>query len=200
MTRMFRLATLTATIVATASAAGAQETYRITDGRIAVVCSLTVGGSFEAKTRNLSGRLSVPPADGAAVSLPGTFQVDFQTLETGIGLRDRHMRANYLEVDKGDDFAMATFSDLRLESLDGKTGFTGTLKLHGQSRLVKGTAKLQRRDGSIRVQAQFPLRLSEFQIPSPTYLGVGVRDEVQVTVILTAFPGTSHFVGTQSRR
>jgi polyisoprenoid-binding protein YceI len=182
-------AILLAITVATASATRAQDAYRVTGGKISVACSLTVGGGFEATTKSLTGELSVQPATGAA-AVQGTLQVDFQTLETGIGLRDKHMREWYLQVDKGEDFSTATLGDLRIEKLDGKTTFSGTLKVHGQSKQVSGTAELQRHDGSVRVQARFPLRLSEFQIPSPTYLGVGVRDEVQVSVTLTAVPGT----------
>jgi polyisoprenoid-binding protein YceI len=194
------VAVLIVTTLATASAARAQEPYSVAGGKITVVCSLTVGGNFEATTKSLSGELSVPPAAGDAVAIQGTFQVDFQTLETGIGLRDRHMRRAYLEVDKGQEFSMGTLSNLRIEKLEGKTTFKGTLRLHGQYKDVSGTAELQRRDRSIRVQARFPLRLSEFQIPTPAYLGVGVRDEVQVNVTLTAVPGASHVVADGSSR
>jgi hypothetical protein len=47
---------------------------------------------------------------------------------------------------------------------------------------------LQQRDGRIKVQAQFALKVSDFEIPAPTYLGVGVRDEIQIKVALTATP------------
>jgi polyisoprenoid-binding protein YceI len=193
-------AVLLSIIVTTASATRAQDTYRVTGGKIAVACSLTVGGGFDATTKYLSGELSVTSAPGNPVTLQGTLHVDVQTLETGIGLRDRHMRQEYLQVDKGEDFSAATFSDLRIEKLEGKTTFSGTLRLHGQSRPVSGTAELQRRDGSIRVQTRFPLRLSEFQIPSPTYLGVGVRDEIQVSVTLAAVPGANQVAGDRSNR
>jgi polyisoprenoid-binding protein YceI len=191
MNQVRSAAILLAMILATASATRAQEAYHVTGGKIDVACSLTVGGGFDAISKSLSGELSVPPAAGTAVAVQGTLRVDFQTLETGIGLRDRHMREEYLEVGRGEDFSTATFSDLRIEKLDGKTVFTGTLSLHGQSKGVSGSAELQRRDGSVRVQARFLLRMSEFQIPSPTYLGIGVRDDMQVSVTLTAVPSTT---------
>jgi polyisoprenoid-binding protein YceI len=196
---------LLATMLATASATRAQDTYHVTGGKIVVACSLTIGGTFEATTKSLSGELNVPPAavasiSDAAVAIQGTLHVDFQTLETGIGLRDRHMRQEYLQVDRGEDFSTTTFTDLRIVKLEGKTTFEGTLKLHGQSKHVSGTAELQRRDGSVRVQARFPLRISEFQIPSPTYLGVGVRDEIHVSVALTAVPGTGQVASNRSSR
>jgi polyisoprenoid-binding protein YceI len=70
--------------------------------------------------------------------------------------------------------------------LSGKATFTGTLALHGQKKAIAGTADLRPQDGKIHVDAHFPVRVSDFQIPKPTYLGVGVRDEVQINVSLTA--------------
>lgn len=164
----------------------AAESYRISGGEVTVLCPLTVGGSFEAKTKTLSG--DIAPAADASGAVSGTLKVELQTLETGIGIRDRHMRNNYLEVEKGPGFSTATIDDIRVEKLDGKTTFTGVLTLHGQKKKVSGAADLQQRDGRIKVQAQFALKVSDFEIPAPTYLGVGVRDEIQIKVALTATP------------
>jgi polyisoprenoid-binding protein YceI len=180
------VATLVVLAAGVASRAHATDTYRIAGGEVAVVCPLTVGGSFEAKTKNLSGDLA--PTSGQPGAVGGTLKVDLQTLETGIGIRDHHMKSNYLQVEKGPDFSVATFDDLRVEKLEGKTVFSGNLTLHGQRKAITGTADLQQKDGRIRVQAQFALKVSDFQIPAPTYLGVGVRDEIQIKVTLTAVP------------
>jgi len=107
------------------------------------------------------------------------------------------MRENYLEVEKGPEFAVATVDQIRVEKLDGKSKFSGTLLLHGQRQAVTGTAELQQRDGRIRVQAQFPIKVSAFQIPKPTYLGVGVRDEIQIKVVMTVEPTPSHVAARQ---
>jgi polyisoprenoid-binding protein YceI len=194
------VAGVVAIILATASVTRAQDSYRVTGGRVAVACSLTVGGGFEATTKSLGGELSVPSAPGVAGAIQGTLHVGFETLETGIGLRDRHMRGEYLQVERGEDFSTATLTDLRLEKLEGKTTFTGTLTLHGQSKPISGTAELQRRDRSVRVQARFSMRMSEFQILIPAYLGIGVRDEIQVSVTLMAVPGTGLLAGNTSSR
>jgi len=167
-----------------AAPAGASDAYKVSSGEITVMCPLTVGGSFEAKTKNLSG--DVTPASDEQGAVRGALKVELQTLETGIGIRDRHMKNNYLEVEKGPGFATATIEDIRVEKLEGKTVFTAMLSLHGQKKKVSGAAELQQKDGKIRVQAQFPVKVSEFEIPAPTYLGVGVRDEIQIKVSLLA--------------
>lgn len=167
--------------------ASADEPLRITGGEVAVVCPLTVGGSFEAKTTAVNGEVT-PAASGA---IKGALVVDLIKLETGISLRDRHLRNNYLEVQKGAGFAVAKLENIKVEKLPGKTTFRGTLQLHGQQHEVTGTADVQQDGKGYKLEATFPVRVSEFQIPEPTYLGVGVQDEVTIRVTLTAAPAAA---------
>jgi polyisoprenoid-binding protein YceI len=176
-----------------AGAAFAQDTYRVSDGEVTVVCPLTVGGSFEARTKNVSGQVGSAPDRSGTV--PGAVKVDLQTLETGIGLRDRHMRDKYLEVNKGPEFAVATIEGIKVDKKEGKTSFNGTLLLHGQRKAIAGSAELKEQNGRIRVQAEFPLSVSQFAIPQPTYLGVGVKDQIQVKVSMTAEPAPTQTTG-----
>ena len=184
-------------ITGAAASAGAADAYKVSGGEVTVMCPLTVGGSFEAKTKNLSG--DVAPADGQG-TVRGALKVELQTLETGISIRDRHMKNNYLEVEKGPAFATATIEDIRVEKMEGKTVFSAMLSLHGQKKKVTGAAELQQKDGKIRVQAQFPVKVSEFEIPAPTYLGVGVKDEIQIKVSLMAVPAGAQPVATTGVR
>jgi polyisoprenoid-binding protein YceI len=182
-------------VVGIASPSRAADAYKVSGAEVVVVCPLTVGGSFEARTKSVSGEVAASAAEPG--NLSGALRVDLQTLETGIAVRDRHMRDNYLEVEKGPEFAVATFDQIRVEKLHGKSTFKGTLLLHGQKQEVTGTADLQQRDGRIRVQAQFPIKVSAFQIPKPTYLGVGVRDEIQIKVVMTVEPTANHVASTR---
>jgi len=173
-------------VVGLANPPAVADTYKVSGAEVVVVCPLTVGGSFEARTKSVSGEVTASAAEPG--NLTGALRVDLQTLETGIAVRDRHMRDTYLEVEKGPEFAVATVDQIRVEKLDGKSTFKGTLLLHGQRQEVTGTADLQQRAGRIRVQAQFPIKVSAFQIAKPTYLGVGVRDEIQIKVVMTVEP------------
>ena len=185
--RSIQIACVAAFAVLTAAGAGfAQDIYRVSGGEVTVVCPLTVGGSFEAKTKTVSGEVASAP--NASGTVGGSIKVDLQTLETGIGLRDRHMRENYLEVNKGPEFSVATIEGIKIDRKDGRTSFNGTLLLHGQRKEISGTAELKDQNGHLRVQAQFPLSVSQFAIPKPTYLGVGVKDEIEVKVTMTAEP------------
>ena len=165
--------------------AGAQSTaWRITSGELVVLCPLTVGGSFEARTSSVSGQLAVDTAQPSR--LTGEIAVDLKTLDTGISLRNTHMRENYLEVGKGEGFERAVLSEIVVKgdaaTVTGATTFTATLLVHGTRKPVSGQARITRAGADVRVEASFPVNLPDFGIPEPRYLGVGVKDQVQVKV------------------
>jgi polyisoprenoid-binding protein YceI len=113
--------------------------------------------------------------------------VDLRTLDTGIGLRNEHLRENYLEVDKGPGFETATLSEIDLNGFnadapEGKGSFAGLLTLHGVRKTVTGTVDVRQAGAGLRVKAAFPVDLSEYSIRKPRYLGIGVKDAVQVEV------------------
>jgi polyisoprenoid-binding protein YceI len=162
--------------------------WTATTGEVRVTCPLTIGGSFEARTTALTGRVS---ARTGSTSLDGEISVDLKTLDTGIGLRNRHMLDNYLEVQKGGDFDTAAMSQIDIGAFDsgitdGTRPFTARLRLHGTTQAVAGTAKLITHGSSVRVEASFPLRISDYGIAEPRHLGVGVRNEIAVHVVFLA--------------
>ena len=182
-TPYWQVLALVSVLVASPAIAQAPS-WRVASGEITVQCPLTVGGSFEAKTNSLAGELRVDPAQAAKLS--GELSVELRTLDTGISLRNTHMREHYLEVGRGEGFERAVLGDIVLgadpATVSGSTTFTATLLVHGISKPVAGTARITRNGNEVRVDAAFPVRLSEFGIPDPRYLGVGVKDQVQVKV------------------
>ena len=192
MTTTRRFAALALASLALAVTAAAGESWTLTAGEVRVRCRLTMGGSFDAVTSQISGALR--PGDAGA---PGQVRVRLDSLDTGIELRNRHLRETYLEVDRGDEFREAVLSAVELAepfppgARSHETGFRGLLSLHGIERRVEGEARLVRRDGRVRVEAEFPLSLAEFAIPPPRYLGVGVRDELRITVSFDAVIASS---------
>jgi polyisoprenoid-binding protein YceI len=159
--------------------------WRVGQGDVRVICPLTIGGSFEAKTAALRGSV-IASANGSR-TLDGSLAVDLRTLDSGINLRNEHLREKYLEVNKGTGFDTATLSAIDLTGLspvapEGKGSFTGLLTVHGVAKTVSGAVDVRRAAGGLRVKASFELDLSDYGIAKPRYLGVGVTNTVQVEV------------------
>jgi polyisoprenoid-binding protein YceI len=170
---------------ATIVAAG---TWPVGQGDVRVMCPITVGGSFDAKTTALSG--SVTASASGSPAFEGSLAVDLRTLDTGISLRNDHLREKYLEVDKAPGYDKAVLSEIDLKGLkadapDGKGAFTGSLTLHGVKKTVTGPVEVRKAGTGLRVKASFPVNLSDYNISEPSYLGVGVKNTVQVEVTFT---------------
>jgi len=178
-------------LLATGVFAAEGPSWRLEKGEVKVLVPLKPGGAFAATTTALSGTLTLEGAKPAR--LVGDVSIDLATIDTGIGLRNQHLRENYLEVAKGEGYNKAVLSEIQLaeasgESFDGATPFTGTLLLHGVKRPVAGTAEIHSEGTSRRVRAEFPVELSEWAVKTPEYLGVGVGSRLLVKVNLTATP------------
>lgn len=189
MRRLLTTAAATGVVAAAATLHALAPAWRTGSAEVIVSCPLTVGGHFDAKTKALEGRLDVDPANPSR--LTGTLAVDLSTLETGISLRDSHLRERYLEVGKGEGYRRAVLSDVVLvsrqaASFSGRTNFTATLLVHGATKPVAGEATVTRSGRTVKVDATFPISLNGFAIPEPRYLGVGVRDQVRVRATFVA--------------
>ena len=164
------------------------QTWQVASGRVAVVCPLTVGGRFEAKTAAVKGQATVTEGETAVA---GSFVVDLRTLDTGIGLRNTHLRDNYLEVSRGAGYDTAVLDNIVLDASPpprGKTatvGFKGVLTLHGRGNPVTGTAEVTYKPDSMDVKVKFPMKIDVYEISRPTYLGVGVSNQIDVEVRAT---------------
>jgi len=175
----------TVLLLLTLTTAVTPDPWRVQHGDIRVICPMTVGGSFDARTTALSG--SVTAAGSAA--LEGNFAVDLRTLDTGIGLRNDHLRDRYLEVNRGPGYDTATVSHIDLSGVDphapdGKGSFTGLLTLHGVTKPIAGSVDVRQARGDLRIKASFPVNLSDYGIPAPRYLGVGVANTVRIEAAL----------------
>lgn len=101
--------------------------------------------------------------------------LDLKKLETGISLRDRHMKNKYLEVKKYPEAILTNFST------DGQGSFKGTLNLHGVKKEVVGKYTKNGKD----IDANFEVKLSDFAIKIPSFMGVTVAENVTVKVKLS---------------
>ncbi|PZX56826.1 YceI-like domain-containing protein [Algoriphagus ratkowskyi] len=99
------------------------------------------------------------------------FYIDLNTLETGIGLRDKHMRDNYLETKKY-PFAELTGKMTSIPSLTtGSKSIVvavGKFKMHGVDKEIEVRGTLSKiSSGELELVADFEILLSDYDIPVP---------------------------------
>ena len=132
----------------------------------------------------VAGQLSITEQQTTA-----TFKAPLDKFETGIDLRDKHMKETYLETPK---YPEAT---LTVEALPYKIGqssfegeFSGTLNLHGQQKPVRGDIAISylKDSDTVQMEASFPIKIDDFGIDIPSYAGIKVADTVKVTAKIVA--------------
>ncbi len=145
--------------------------------------------TFQGRTHDISGTVVLAPGDGADTVRVAAV-VAMATLETGIGLRDRHMRENHLETDR---FPEGRFEGegVAAAAPDGTprpVTLRGTLTLHGVARAVELPAALTAEGAGLRLEASFPVALADHGIPRPGFLAMKLGEVQRVEVSVRAAP------------
>ncbi|PRY90348.1 YceI family protein [Mongoliibacter ruber] len=114
------------------------------------------------------------------------FYIDLNTLKTGIGLRDRHMRENYLETQK---FPYAEFTGKIAEGPELKSGESrkvtakGKFKIHGVEREIDVPGTIKRlNDNTLELEAEFKVLLGDYKIDIPKVMFYELSEEQTVTI------------------
>ena len=144
--------------------------------------------SFTGTSDHLTGRISL--ADSTV-----DFFVDLETLDTGIGKRDKDMR----ETLETDEYPFAEFfgklvTPFKSDSEGAQAvRAEGTFTVHGVTREIAVDGTLQYADGALRLVAHWELNLKDYDIEPPRLLIVKV-DEIQkirIEATLNEHSGTS---------
>lgn len=126
---------------------------------------------FEGKTDQIDGYLYFEDDDLTKNSYL-YFEVDLKSLDTGIGLRNRHMRDNYLHTDK---YPITSYKGKIIKAEKSKDDeFTvtteGTLFIHGLEKPLKVVGTMLKTDDRFQIQCQFEVKLSDFNIEVPSIM------------------------------
>ncbi|HEX2675480.1 MAG TPA: YceI family protein [Polyangiales bacterium] len=119
--------------------------------------------------------------DGNAI----TIVVPLATLETGIGLRDRHMKEKYLEVAKYPNAELVVErKTLRFPTGGAATSADGQgmFKLHGKQKQVSFHYEAKPAAGGFDVTGKVHVKITDFGIEQPSYMGMSVKPDVDAEV------------------
>lgn len=140
----------------------------------------------EGRTKQIDGYV-VFDGEGLAPGKPSGptgfyLEVDLASLDTGLGLRNRHMRNRYLEVE---EFRYAFFEGTiqEVEEVSDellRVWGIGAMEIHGVSRNLRIPCDLSARGDGYQVECSFEVLLSDFDISIPRIMFLKLANEIQL--------------------
>jgi polyisoprenoid-binding protein YceI len=141
--------------------------------------------NFEGVTNSIDGYLT---HTGDDIGTDGElyFEVDLRTLDTGIGLRNRHMREEYLHTDK---FPYARFNGRIAETQPsgGKTKVKvrGIMDIHGVKRPMEVGGSVTQTGDRLRINTTFDVRLTDHKIEVPKFMFLKIDENMELVLDFT---------------
>jgi polyisoprenoid-binding protein YceI len=182
-----RVAAALAILLSAAAALAQQKTYNIApDPKNSAIFDVEdMYDKFLGKTSKISGTIVADPAKPGAASVDLT--IDLNSLDTGVGLRNREMREKYLETVK---WPNGTFKSVSVAGPDSiapnapvDVKVTGDLTIHNVTRRVTVPVRIVLiPDGRIHATTSFNVRMPDYDIHVPHNILVTVDDQVGVRV------------------
>lgn len=138
-------------------------------------------GDFEGSSGSVDGYLEL----NEMKLMPGCiidFRVYLDSVDTGIGLRNTHMREDYLDTKK---FPHAVYTG-KIASIDSlskseyRVKTDGEFEIHGIKRRKQIEVRIYDYGQIYKSVSDFSLRLSDFKIDQPSFLFNTVEDNIKI--------------------
>ncbi|MEW6412126.1 MAG: YceI family protein [Candidatus Zixiibacteriota bacterium] len=180
------LTNLLVVIMATQPSAASAAEYHVNrdaDNNVTFYSSAPLE-DFEGVTDQIDGYVLWEAGDTPTAGGSFYFEVNLDDLDTGIGLRNRHMRENYLETDK---YPFVSFKG----SINGvKNDIDSTLEidcagafdLHGVTRQRSITVKATAIPDGYHVTGEFIVRLEDHRIKVPKLMFLKIDQNIRLTM------------------
>lgn len=113
--------------------------------------------------------------------LSGSAKVDLTKLDSGIELRDTHLKEKYLHTNK---FPEAQLVILKQKAPVGKTSkLTAQLTFHGVKKEIMIDAELEKKGKVITLVSSFDFMLTDYGVELPSFQGITAADKVKLNVV-----------------
>lgn len=140
--------------------------------------------TFEGKTSKIDGYLNLKDNTNL-YEAELYFEVDLNSVDTGIGLRNRHMREEYLHTDK---FQFATFTGkinevkkINDNIFDVKV--SGEMNIHGVTRKSTISGKIEfQSNGELNITSNFSVKLPDYKIEVPKMMFLKISEDIKLSL------------------
>jgi len=146
-------------------------------------------GKFSGVTENIDGYMYWE-GNNYTTNSSLYFEVDLKTLDTGIGLRNRHMRDNYLQTDKFPDASFKGKITNVTPAAQGpfKIDAEGEMFIHGVTKYIKISGVLTKSGNSdYNLKTNFSIKLSSYNIDIPSIMMVKLSEVIELQLNFNLF-------------
>ena len=137
--------------------------------RVKVDVDLSPAGSFTIETTKIKGRINI----SKGIISGKKIYVKVKDLTTGIDLRDTHFKKKLFQK---------KFPKIYVTDIKGTDGI-GQGKIKIKNIVSKIVFKFEKLSPTF-IKGKFKLSLKDFDIRGVSYMGVGVKDKINISVIL----------------
>jgi polyisoprenoid-binding protein YceI len=112
------------------------------------------------------------------------FEVNLDALDTGIGLRNRHMKENYLETFR---YPYAQFNGKVIKEETesenkSKVIVEGEMFIHGVAKKMIVNGVVEKNKPSYRIQTDFIIKLSDYKIEIPSLMFMRISEDIKLVL------------------
>ncbi len=137
---------------------------------------------FEGITDKIDGYFMGNPSDLTKKS-EMYFEVQLNTIKTGIGLRDRHMQENYLHTDK---YPITHFTGSVIDAKKKTNGFDviveGDIFIHGVKKKIKTSGEMIKTSNGYKVSVNFFIALSDYNVKIPSLMFQKINENMEIVL------------------
>ena len=140
---------------------------------------------FEGTTNKIDGFIAYD-GNGLTTNSELYFEVDLRTLDTGIGLRNRHMREDYLHTNKY-PYAKFTGNIVDATPSGGKTKVKvkGSMDIHGVKRSMDISGTISGSGDRLRITTTFDVSLPNHNIEVPQFMFMKIDENMELILDFT---------------
>lgn len=147
-------------------------------GSVAAHTEMLMDSTIDPVNNSLQADISIENND--ITTIKGKFWVEMTLFKSDNSDRDANM---YKEI-QTDKFKSATYTVGSVTKIDGEDSYMidGTLNFFGQEKALSAKAKITTVDGSLLIEANSMILMSDFGIKMPCMMFMCVRDQVDLLV------------------
>ena len=113
--------------------------------------------------------------------LSGSFTVALDKLDSGIELRDTHLKEKYLQTQTYPK-AIFSFKDVSLESDNQTITVKGEFEFHGVKKEKEIEIEISKEGNQLNLVSDFEIKLTDYKVELPSFSGITAADKVKIDV------------------